>query len=331
MRSLPVWPAGFWSLMAGVVSACSVERVTFQRPFGGDAGADAPADASSCSAEICDGLDNDCSGTADDGAAIGSAQACAAASCVEIRDRNPASQSGLWWVAPGGRPPFQVYCDQVTDGGGWGLVWRNHGGAKGGEESNAALLARAAAGAGDPMVAPATATALASAIHQRMYDAYWSAPGREWIKLATLWNGADQVVNRQHIRVQLGTLTMASIFAAPVSACHAQPQKVRVTVNGNVAFGETDLINHYIAGSYGLANDGNGNQDSCGQPLANLISDPAPQKDSLYRIDGGDSTNAIRHLFSYSHGAAGRDASRCLYSCWEGMLTFYDAFVWAVR
>lgn len=330
MRSLPVWPVGIWSLVAGVVSACSVERVTFQQPAAVDAGADGPADASNCSAEICDGLDNDCSGTADDGAAIGSAQACAAASCVAIRDHNPASQSGLWWVAPGGSP-FQVYCDQVTDGGGWGLVWRNHGGAKGGEESNAGLLARAAAGAGDAMVAPAAPTALASAIHQRMYDAYWNATGREWIKLATLWNGTDEVVNRQHIRVQLGMLSMASIFAAPANACYQQAQKVRVTVNGNVDFGETDIINHYIASSYGLANDGNGNQDRCSQLASNLISDPAPQKDSLYRLDGGDSTNAIRHLFSYSHGAAGRDASRCLYSCWEGATEHYDAFVWAVR
>lgn len=321
------------SLMGGVVGmACSVDRVTFQRPAAADGGMDAGADGQNCSAERCDGLDNDCSGTADDGEAIGAAQACAASSCVEVKDLNPASRSGVWWVAPMERTPFQVYCDQVTDGGGWGLVWRNHGGAKGGEESNAALLARAARFAGDALVAPAAPDALASAIHQQMYDAYWGATQREWIKISTLWNGMDQVVNKQHIRVQLRGLSMAAIFATPLNRCFQQPEKVRVVVNGTIEFGETNILNHYDASTFGLASDGNGDQDLCGQPASNLISDPANNDDSLHRIDGGGSTNAIRHLFSYRHDVTGRDASRCLYSCWEGdPQGHYDAFVWAVR
>jgi hypothetical protein len=224
-----------------------------------------------------------------------------------------------------------VYCDQTTDGGGWGLVWRNHGGARIGEASNEALLARAAGGTGDAIVLPQT-TALTSAIHQRMYDAYWAAPDREWIKITTLWDGADQIVNAQHIRVQMRSMSMQAIFAVPVDRCVAVPEKMRVIVNGTVDFGETNLVNHYDASTYGLANNGNLGQDLCGQPPDNLITDPDPSADSLYRLDAGDSTNGIRHLFSYVHQQAGRDTSRCLYACWEGDLQgHYDGWVWAVR
>jgi hypothetical protein len=46
--------------------------------------AGAPAcQTTTCVTEQCDGLDNDCSGTADDNEALGTARACAARSCVE--------------------------------------------------------------------------------------------------------------------------------------------------------------------------------------------------------------------------------------------------------
>ncbi len=280
-----------------------------------------------CGPEICDGLDNDCNGTADDREAIGTAEACAAPSCVEIRDRNPAQSSGVWWIAPPGLPPMRAYCDQTTDDGGWALVWANHGGSKGGEESNQALISRAAAGRGDALVLPST-LALTSAIHQGLYRAYWAAPDRQWLKIGTLWNNAGVLVNQQHIRVELGASSMRSIFEAPIDRCVTAPSKIRVTVNDTVAFGETTLINHYTAESFGLANSGNDDQDLCGQPADNLITDPVGG--SLFRVDGGDAENGIRHLFSYVHNASGRDASRCQYDCWT-MPAFYDAWVWAVR
>lgn len=312
------------------LAACSVDHVRFTPP-GSEGGPDAgSADANLCVAELCDGLDNDCNGMADDRAALGTASACPAASCVDVRDHNPASQSGRWWIAPGGVAPFEVYCDQVTDGGGWALVWRNHGGSKGGEVSNAALLARAAAGAGDAIVLPPK-QALASAIHQKLFDTYWAATNREWIKITTLWTNAGVVVNDQHLRVVMNTTSMRAIFATPVGRCQPVTEPFRVVVNGTVDFGKTNLINHYDATTYGLASTGNGNEDLCGQPVTNLIDDPSAADDSLLRIDGSGSTNAIRHLFSYSHPTAGRDASRCLYSCWEGMLAHYDGWVWGVR
>ena len=319
----------FFQLIIGVsaaATACSVDKVTFtlgEDPPEGCAGGTAAA-------EQCDGVDNDCNGTVDDNEALGRARSCAAASCADIRDHNPASAGGVWWIDPSGAAPFEVYCDQTTDGGGWGLVWRNHGGARGGEESNAALLARATGGAGDAIVLP-PAAALTSAIHQEMYDAYWSSPDREWIKITTLWNDAGEIVNEQHIRVEMRSITMQSIFAVPVDRCFQAPDRMRVVVNGTVDFGETNIINHYSEETYGLANNGNLAEDLCAQPQSNLIADPAPGADSLYRLDSGDSTNAIRHLFSYVHTSTGRDTSRCLYACWADPQGYYDGWVWAVR
>lgn len=321
--------AAVLGILSGL-AACSVDDVTFKAPAAADldAGPDAKPDGR-CGVEICDGLDNDCSGTADYAEAIGAAASCAATSCVDVRDHNPASASGRWWVKPTAAAAFEVYCDQVTDGGGWTLVWRNHGGSKGGEESNASLFARAAAGSGDPIVLPPK-QALTSAIHQRAFDAYWDATQREWLKITTLWKNDGTVENDQHIRVQMRGSSMKSVFAAPVSYCNEVATKFQVIVNGTVDFGETNLVNHYSGETFGLANNGNGNMDSCNQPVENLIRDPVAAG-SLYRLDGGDTVNTIRHLFSYSHVSAGFNASRCLYNCWTGMLTHYDAFVWAVR
>ncbi|MGP9734372.1 fibrinogen-like YCDxxxxGGGW domain-containing protein [Brachybacterium sp. AOP42-C2-15] len=49
----------------------------------------------------------------------------AAASCWEIKQKDPASQDGIYWlVTPELGAPQQFFCDQTTDGGGWVLVGR---------------------------------------------------------------------------------------------------------------------------------------------------------------------------------------------------------------
>jgi hypothetical protein len=138
-------------------------------------------------------------------------------------------------------------------------------------------------------------------------------------------------VNEQHIRVEMRSITMQAIFATPLHHCFPASDRMRVVVNGTVNFGETNVINHYTPDSFGLASTGNNHEDLCGQPASNLIDDPAPGSDSLYRVDGGGSTNAIRHLFSYADTVTGRDTSRCLYACWESSPSYYDGWVWAVR
>lgn len=53
----------------------------------------------------------------------------AAASCWEIKQQNPAADSGTYWiVTPAMTEPMQVFCDQQMDGGGWALVGRGREG-----------------------------------------------------------------------------------------------------------------------------------------------------------------------------------------------------------
>ena len=70
-------------------------------------------------AELCDGRDNDCDGSADDGV-LGTSPSCPATDCAAIQDATPSAGSGTYALSAG-----SYYCDMGTDGGGWTRVADN--------------------------------------------------------------------------------------------------------------------------------------------------------------------------------------------------------------
>jgi len=74
--------------------------------------------------ELCDGVDNNCSGDADEDL-LGMESECAAISCLEIYDNGTDDGDGLYWLAPDGdiTNAREVYCDMTTDSGGWTRIY----------------------------------------------------------------------------------------------------------------------------------------------------------------------------------------------------------------
>jgi hypothetical protein len=70
--------------------------------------------------ETCNGRDDDCDGSADEGV-IGSSASCPATDCAEILSLNPSASSGTYVLTRG-----SYACDMSTDGGGWTRVRDNH-------------------------------------------------------------------------------------------------------------------------------------------------------------------------------------------------------------
>ena len=251
-------------------------------------------------------------------------------SCAAILAAFPDAADGPYTLHPPGAGPFEGWCDQSTDGGGWLVVFKNQGGAQGSAASNLDLLE------GDPVgltgaIAPHTVS-LGPGINLNAWNYYRGESQREWLKTASLWDANDNLVNEQRLRFEFGAVTWAWILSlASEESCHVAPNPITVVANGDVPLGQTDRVNSYQPGrlSFGLAS-ALVPEDTCGQPESNLIADP---EQVLFRLDGTDTRNTIRHVFSYVHDATGINASRCMYACWDlaAPTGHYEGFTWLVR
>ena len=71
--------------------------------------------------EVCDLKDNDCDKSVD--------ETCPFVSCAALLAANPGTPSGTYQIdldGNGPAAPFSIYCDMVTDGGGWARVADDH-------------------------------------------------------------------------------------------------------------------------------------------------------------------------------------------------------------
>ena len=71
--------------------------------------------------ELCDNIDNSCSGVVDDAEALGTGGTCAAVDCQQILD-NYAATDGFYWLETSNGPE-EHQCEMDSEGGGWTLVW----------------------------------------------------------------------------------------------------------------------------------------------------------------------------------------------------------------
>ena len=272
----------------------------------------------------------------------GSSQACAALDCAALLDAG-ATTDGVYWIAPDGADPFEVYCDMQTAGGGWALVWKQHGGARGGELSTASMLTEA----GNPGAILPPEQVLLSEKSAAAFDHYFASPGREWLERSVLWDAQGSVVRSLTLRLSFANDALADVFAAD-DFCTQLDGPVAVFVDEQ-SLGQTDWVlrnsSDGLPVNYGLAHDGlDGAPDThCGEDPAsstNLIqtSDDPPDGGLLgqARLNGAGSVT-INNVFSYRHHDDGPDASRCTFTCWGSSGNdvaddgYYDASVWAVR
>ncbi len=86
---------------------------------------DADADVNPDAEELCNGVDDDCDGTADpDSLVYGDGELCAAISCEDILLERPEATDGAYWLDPeadGGA--FEAWCEMDLLGGGWLAVY----------------------------------------------------------------------------------------------------------------------------------------------------------------------------------------------------------------
>lgn len=252
----------------------------------------------------------------------------AGSSCQELL-ANGVTTSGVYWIDLG-LGPFQVYCEQILEGGGWMFAWKNLGGtipSGANAQSNALLFA-----ATTQRDVPPHWVSRRSGINHEVWQWARGRTGREWLKASTLYDPQGNVAYEQNFRMDFGAVTWDWILSrSGGEPCHVAPGPIAVWVNG-ASLGSTDRVNSYqrTGATYGLANTGNSGQDQCGQPTSNLVDDP---NGLIYRLDGGDGLNAIRHVFSYVHDQSGRDSSRCNFACWSANSNggYGEAFTWLVR
>jgi hypothetical protein len=150
-------------------------------------------------AELCDDIDQDCDGSADD--ALGLSEECPVGSCLEALDVAGVGADGSYWLELASGEVASIWCDLTTDGGGWTLGFLRSSAGHGdqatfglGEVDVTALEVSPGMASGDN---------LARMGWLDLNETDWSE-----LQLSAALSGGEsyrsQVIPREHLRIQFG-------------------------------------------------------------------------------------------------------------------------------
>ncbi|OQB07160.1 MAG: hypothetical protein BWY21_01729 [Parcubacteria group bacterium ADurb.Bin216] len=244
--------------------------------------------------------------------------------CKTIKTATGTTISGIYTIDPdgtGGNAPFQAYCDMVTDGGGWTLVWKTFGGVDNLSSATRLSTYDLWNSTGTVGMSQSIREKVESAKNKDAWNYFVNQPNKEWLSYDLLFYNSNNAIkdfpqikkfifnNNRFIDIKNSNIsTMCSSLSYPIevySSMSGEPMAYS---------GKTNYILHATSDHIGLASyHPTVSADACGQSSSNYIS------------------YAARHDFSYRYAANDINRVRCVRRCWDGTEDYYEAIQWFSR
>lgn len=217
--------------------------------------------------------------------------------------------SGIYTIYTDGITPAKVYCDQVTDGGGWTAVFKNYGGPSGNGISMFKLWDNTDDIHNKTVIPKNVSGEFGSIKTPIVYNYFKTLKNLEIMKTIKGYNNSDDSpYNNQDTNHPIPSITKLDMgnnvsYNDLITSSNGEKlsNQVEMFINGST-YGKTDIIHKPSATSVGFANKEN--NDTHDQPDNNL----------MYGWNA-------RHYIAYTD-EDGQNAVRCQFTCWTGDETY---------